>query len=289
MPNPVYYSLRNLSPYQGTVQVVELDGFRALSHDGITWRVRIRRGEGQRAVHGIWHNDGDNLPEALHAQPGFTALDQHPPTPFPLIDSLELWLLDANEGLPLALLQSLAADREPTRPLSANWVAAFRNDEDFYAPSLANAEFNGIQERPPISHAKVLTRCVRAEAGASPRAQWFRKTGDGYGEGLGGLDLKTGELGRLLELSAFPLLLVREQWETEIYQGLIADYHQWQAPSLLTHTDLPAKTREWLESAACQQAERLYAVRKLLPEMINKEKVEAVLVEAVIRRSVSVE
>jgi hypothetical protein len=44
-------------------------------------------------------------------------------------------------------------------------------------------------------------------------------------------------------------------------------------------------TRARLERAACRQAEKLYAVRALLPEVIDTDLVKTAFVEAVIRRA----
>ncbi len=280
-----YYSLRSLSPYQGTVQVIETDGFRALSRDGETWRIRVRPGSGRRAVHGTWHERDSELVEIESTQPGLELLRNRPKTPFPRRDTVELWLLDAESLLPLALLRSLVPEQEPTRVTEAVWLAGFRDDESFYAPSLVAAGSLSPDNKTHIAHAEVLSRCVRAAAGSISRAQWFRREPDGRGSGLDGLNLSAGLKGRLLDISQFPELLVREAWPVASHQQLVRDYHHWQAPYLLTHSDLAKNIRARLEPVACQQAERLYSVRKLLPEVLNKERVDAAMVEAVIRRT----
>jgi hypothetical protein len=285
MSTGTYYSLRSHSPYQGTIQVVELDGFRALSRDGVVWRVRLRTSEGQRAVHSTWQADRDNTVEMSRTQPGFDALRNHPATPFPLIDTLELWLLDAENALPLALLRSLPPDREPPNVMDADWIAGFRDEESFYASSLAASGHHQQSNKSHIAHTEVLTRCVRAEAGMKPKAQWFYRRADGSGIGSAGLNLEPGLHGRPLEATLFPKLLLREKWEVEMQEQLVEDYHHWQSPYFLTHTNLSRDTRLRLEQAACQQAERLYSLRHLLPEIIDKERVEAAMVEAVIRRT----
>ena len=57
------------------------------------------------------------------------------------------------------------------------------------------------------------------------------------------------------------------------------------APKLLTHGNLTRATRDRLERAACRQAEALYRVRHLLPEVVNPDILQVAMVEAVIRRS----
>ena len=39
---PQYYSVRRLSPFRGLLQVIENQGARALSIDGINWQVQVR-------------------------------------------------------------------------------------------------------------------------------------------------------------------------------------------------------------------------------------------------------
>lgn len=285
MSSITYYSLRSLSPYEGTIQVVETDGFRALSRDGETWRLRVRAGSGRRAQHDTWREQDSERVEIEQTLPGLELLRDRPKTPFPRRDTVELWLLDADSLLPMALLRSLVPEQKPTRVTEAIWLAGFRDDESFYAPSLVAAGSQHPDDGVPISHAEVLNRCVRAAAGTLPQAQWFRRAEDGSGAGLDGLNLSAELQGRTLGASLFPELLVREDWPSSVHEKLVRDYHHWQAPYLLTHSDLARNTRERLELAACQQAERFYSVRNLLPEIVNKERVDTAMVEAIIRRT----
>ena len=85
--------------------------------------------------------------------------------------------------------------------------------------------------------------------------------------------------------ACFPELLLRERWESQIEAYLVRDYHDWLAPALLTHTYLKRATRERLERAACRQAEKLYRVRPLLPEVINADLVDVAMIEAMLRRA----
>jgi hypothetical protein len=244
----------------------------------------LRAAQGQRAVHSVWRDGSDKDIPFDSAQPGFEALFSHPPTPFPLADNLELWLLDAEQGMPLALLRSLLPREEPPAVTDVSWIAGFRDEESFYAPSLASTQASK-ESRSYIPHAEVLTRCVRTAAGTNPMTQWFLRQEDGSGVGASGHNLATGLEGRTLNKAKFPRFLLREDWEDDMRTRLVGDYHSWQAPYLLTHTNYSAETRDWLERAACQQAERLYSVRKLLPVILNKDLVDAAMVEAVIRRT----
>jgi hypothetical protein len=140
-------------------------------------------------------------------------------------------------------------------------------------------------EHPFIPHQEILNRCVRKAASARPRAQWFRREATGNGLGAGGHGIESELIGRQIEAAWFPELLVRDEWDSELELGLVRDYHDWLAPALLTHGNIRRTTRERLERAACAQAEKLYRVRHLLPQVINNDLVEVALVEAMLRRT----
>ena len=277
-----YYSVRRLSPYQGTVQVVELPGFRAMSMDGETWRVQMFKQGVRFSTYATWRADGrGDLIATARTEAFVEALHRHPALPFPLADILELWLLDAKERMPLALLASTLEHMAPPRVTYTTWRAALAEDEGFVATSLAPSGA-------PVSHVphhEVLNRCVRKAAGAQPVAQWFLRDAQGCGVGLNDCDGDPALQGRELDQARFPELLVREDWESETEAGLVRDYHDWQAPGLLTHTNLRRATRARLEHAACRQAGKLYRVHRLLPELLDPDLIKVALVEAVLRRA----
>ena len=273
-----YYSMRRLSPYQGTVQVIDIPGFRAMSADGERWRVQFLNPRSRFASHGIWRRDGGGtLIDTPRTHAILEALQAHPPLPFALADTLELWLLDASDGMPLALLASTLPERSPGRVPHARWQAALAGDPSFIAASLSGAGASAI------AHESVLMRCVQKAAGPRPSAQWFRRGSDGAGDGLAAPG--SANPARRIGADRFPELLLRHDWPSEAESALVRDYHDWHAPSLLTHTNLKHTTRDRLERAACKQAARLYRVRHLLPEMLNPELLKVAFVEAVVRRS----
>jgi len=276
-----YYSLRRLSPYQGTVQVVECPGFRAMSADGTRWRVQFLNQRTRFSSYGVWRTDGQgSLIETDRTRPIIVALRERPPLPFPLADCLELWLLDAQKLLPLALLTSTLPERTPAQATLTQWRTALAGDETFRAPSLGDAE--GVSH---IPHGSVLDRCVQHAAGPRPQAQWFRRDDNGAGIGLDRPGFEDSLAGRRFGRDAFPELLLRSGWETDQERDLVRDYHEWHACSLLTHTNISRETRAALEQAACRQAGKLYRVRHLLPEIVDTERLQVAMVEAVIRQS----
>lgn len=285
MSDARYYSMRRFSPYQGTVQVVETAGFRAMSSDGLTWRVQFLKQRTRLSSYALWRADGSgNLIETGRTSEFIEALRNHPPLPFPPTDNLELWLLDVKQHRPLAILASTLSHINPPRAVDTVWHAALEGDDSFVAPSLSAVGSHGVSPS-PISHCEVLSRCVQKAAGPLDRAQWFRREQDGSGTGLHGNRLDAAQVGRKLERDEFPGLLLREEWDDEREKNLVHDYHDWQAPNLLTHRNLTHATRDRLEHAACRQAEKLYKIRHFLPEIVNTDLLNVAFVEAVIRRS----
>lgn len=277
-----YYSLRRLSPYQGTVQAVELPGFRAMSADGVTWTVQMPNEGSRYATHALWRPDGSGtLIEDERTEMPLAALRASPPFPFPLADTLELWLLDAKDALPLAILASTLPRTAPPSVHHPVWQAALKGDNSFVAVRYAAL---GVAPA-DASHRELLERRVAETAGEPPRAQWFQRADDGVGRGLNGLNLPAALEGRELAPAQFPELLLREHWDNRGDAALARDYHDWLAPRLLTHASLARATRDRLERAACRQAEALYRLRHLLPEAVNPELMQVAMVEAVIRRA----
>ena len=283
---PTYYSLRQWAPYQGTVQVVEIPGFRAVSRDGRQWQIQVRN-EGIRFfTYGTWCADGSgNLIAVERTQPLVDAMENLPRLPFPAIDVLELWLLDQKDQMPMALLRSMPDTRRPFVASTLRWQPAITWGTDFVSSSfLDKAEHSEDQH---VSHDLLLERFVSVEAGAFPSAQWFRRQPDGSGIGLEVNNLSPDLAKRVLPAEAFPELLVREHWDDEMFSAMVDDYHAWQAPELLTHASLSKQARDRLEHKASESAQRIYRLRNVLPEIINKDLMQTVFVEAVIRQTVA--
>lgn len=280
-----YYSIRRFSPYQGTAQVVETSDFRAITTDGISWRVQFLNQRSRLSSNAIWRSDDVVEPATDARTKNFTEVMQnHPPFPFLPADNLELWLLDASVLKPLAILASTLDHGAAPRVGDTVWRAALEGDDSFTAPSLSSSP-HGQVSITPIPHSEVLNRCVQKAAGPLDRAQWFRRESDGSGIGLHGCRIDSEQIGRILDCDAFPELLLREEWGNAQEKNLVDDYHDWQAPNLLTHSNIKRDTRRRLELAACRQAERLYKLRLFLPEIVNTDMMNVAFVEAVIRGS----
>ncbi len=270
---PRYYALRRVNPYRGVIQIVEAGEVTAHSFDGLTWHLRADDGYGWVRPTGIWiEGEGlkaghvDNLGDIL------PALETRPALPFPLVDSQELWLLDKESGLPLALL---ACDREGVRhseQAEGEWHPFVESFTGFHSPALAELEQPRHRER--------LARQVNQIARPYSAAQWFQRDPAGEGVGFSGLRIPHEWQGRHLPAAAFPELLVRETGNSRLENSVIADYHAWLAPILLSWPRLSVATRARLEILACEKPRWLARIHRLLPVMADAPRIQAALVAA---------
>jgi hypothetical protein len=82
-----------------------------------------------------------------------------------------------------------------------------------------------------------------------------------------------------------PPLGLRTDWEDPGDQALVNDYLAWQAPRLLMLQDIDDTQRTWLERHACRQAVELAAVFRLIPRILDRDRIEAARVEAALRHA----
>jgi len=277
-----YFSIRRFGPYEGTAQIVECEGFRAISADGITWRVQVQHPEARYVTQAIWRRDGQStLTENKFTAPLIAAMNESPPLPFPMTDSLELWLLDAKNGMPLAIVTSaLPRDRVPMIE-SANWLAFLPGDNDFFSVEFQSLVSGESDTESHMGHGEILRRYINVAAGSMPRAQWFQRDDHNNGKGLAGLRVNPREAGRELVAEQFPELLISEScWQDEAERVLVRDYHHWHAANLLCQANISHETRVKLEHQACSEAYKLYERRHVLPTMLNPEAQKVALVQA---------
>ncbi len=312
MDAPSFFSLRRLSPFRGTIQVVELGDGRAFSLDGAGWTIQLLSQNPIRET--VWGNIGpahserryftyarwtraDRLArvpidpslgdQSRHPALGplLGTLENLPGLPFPPADQLELWLLDKHERLPLALVQSATGTEPPLTRVSPGWRALPAEESDFHSPRLMEQAPGDKAAQDCRRHRVLLEKLIGRTAGQPTRLQWFLRDAAGGGESRGGMRLKSADQRNALQADAFPELLVREAWSQEQDRVLVGDYLGWQAPLLLMLPHLRQETRARLEHAATRRATVLYQHRKLIPAIVDKAVVQPALVEAVLRRS----
>lgn len=307
------YSIRRLSPFQGVLQVVKTRDARALSRDGRSWHIQVRceirrpRWGGNPenvtvyrrfVAFALWSSRGDltRLPidptldrsrlEKMSERLMVVLREVARQLPLSRCDSVELWLLDAKEKLPLALLGSALEGRTLPRFRRLEWIPSPPGDRSFVAHSLRGNETNSSLAQ-AANHRTMVANLVHKTAGRPRRAQWFRRERDGSGVGLEVPAQPAEETlwcGERLPKKAFPELPLRERWANAAERQLVADFHHWQAPFLLTLPELNEPTRARLEQAARSRPMTVSALHRLYPMVLDREAINAALVEARLRR-----
>lgn len=272
------YARRRVNPYRGVVHVLDLGEATAHTSDGLTWHLRAEDGQGLMRPIGVWVEGegvraGTRIPAEL-----IEALRHHPPLPFKLADRMELWLLDKEQGLPLALLASELPSRYRPDRIEPEWHPFTLSYTGFRSEALSRREEGTATS--DSRHRDWLARTVNSAARPYPAAQWFQRRPDGGGEGRAGLRLETAWQQRTLPAQAFPELLVRTSWNNRLEQSVIKEYHTWLAPLLLLLPELSDATREWLEAAACRRPAWLARVHRLIPRVLDRARLNAALVAA---------
>ena len=276
-----YYSVRQLNPYRGVTQVVDMGDTRAYSFDGERWQIRCRNQFGQHWTLGVWSNDESRLAVDTDATRALIeALKCRPALPFGCDDRLELWLLDKKQMRPLALLRSARDSETPPPVTDQEWRAFMLEDNRFTAPSLLESDAKRPEKAWPARHRDVLERLVNNAARPLPAVQWFRRDEAGGGIGLRGGRLEPELNGRALAGGEFPELIVRERWDSDADRLLVQEYHEWNAALLLIHCKLTQRTRARLERSACAQPDKLLHIYRLIPEFVDRDPVEIALVQA---------
>ncbi len=294
------YSHRMLNPFHGTVNLVEIEGADAVTRDGVHWSLYIQGGVDRELddqgnafevelpdiKFGTWSAAAGLRRSPVRSVVDYQWLDalgsqlleavkrRADRLPFPLEDRYELWLLDGQSGLPLALLDSRCeAPAGPSDP-APEWRPGNRAREGFRMP-----------DRSGQHPSEELAQLVHRAAGPKPRAQWFCRDEQGGGEGMEG----AGQSARRLAVSAFPELLLRESWASAKDARLVRAFLDWQAPWLLSLQRLGRDSRRALERVGCLQALRLAGLYRLYPQIEDRHRVRAALVEAELRRAFGVE
>ena len=280
---PSYYALRRVNPYRGVVHYVDIGDASAHTFDGFTWHLRADDGYGWVRPVGVWE-EGVGLKLGQPAGLGdiIAALETRPALPFPIFDTFELWLLDRESGLPLALLATRRGGIEGVEKTGSEWHPFALSYTGFHSPILARRD--ALIRNASDAHRDFLASMVNQAARPHPMTQWFQRGQDGLGQGMAGLRLPYEWRSRQLGAVEFPELLVREDWgrreNSRLEQSVINDYHRWLAPLLLLWPRLSIATRTRLELEACEKPQWLARVHRLLPTMVNPAQIQAGLVAA---------
>jgi hypothetical protein len=251
-----YYSVRQLSPFVGNIQIIEVDYCRALSSDGQQWQIQASCETHQQiwqiaeqayvprryVLYGSWSKSLGfsslpldpmlDVPDLQTIQQGLiNALENRPALPFPPQDDYECWLMDQATGQPLALLASVTDPQMIPHLQLSRWQAMPQQTANNPLPADLSAEALGALERQ-----------INLQG---DHTQWFRRLSDGTGQPLepAGQHSDTRPLPPLLFDAS---LLPAAQRDTS--EALI----RWQSPRLLSLHHLEPALRQQLEQY-CQQ------------------------------------
>lgn len=302
-PHAQCYAVRRVNPFEGVLQIVEIDGARAYSPNGRVWQVQVLA---ERPDHtwrsfshvapveqffnfGLWDADqglqrvpanpvmdigamsdaADALTAALAAS--LEAL------PFPLVDRYECWATDHRDR-PVALLAT-SEDRDRVQSLRvARWQATRLAEHEFVSPALLHHGVAAHGDLGPRQHAEQLERQVRQ---LGQRKAWFEREADGSGRRIQPVaDPAT------LAPATFPALGLATDWQDELAAELAQDYLDWLAPRLLTLQTLDDSSRRRLEHRACARPVELAEHYRLFPRILDTECIAAARVAARLQRSV---
>jgi len=300
-----YYSIRLLNPFQGILQIVRSDTARALSNDGINWRLQIRLDPDQISrglvdnkqafnayrLFGIW-SQRDGLTR-LPLQPGLdseqanlivstiiSSLENLPDRPFPLKDCFELWLLNKNNELPLALLASACSLDNVPNTVELRWLPCLPGDNNFKLNCYELVSSNTAMEQKGKQASDFLSNLVMMRCKNPPHAYWISRQSDGTGIVFG--DETNAPISSTIEFPAelFPYNMITTDIFSPAEQKILNQYLRWVGPYLLSLQNISDTIREQLEIEACRRPTLVHTIHRTIPKIINRKLINAALIEA---------
>ena len=276
------YSQRLTPPFSGLVQIAESDRARAITMDGKSWefhflfdipeRDRTPGRQNQRRFKRVASITSDRV-SSMTAQSShetqavddrileLAAFISTASFPFPSADKHEYWLLDPEDDSPLAMIFSCVDGEQMVDfPDRAEWTAL-----SAAAMRIERTPEEEKNSEPPVNYR--VERMVAERAGSKPRARWFTR--------------------RESEPESFPPLLLKEDWGDARQSELCQRYIQRQSTRLLMLHDLQHEDRRRLESAARQNVFEVERFYPFYPDVADKQLMNAILVEARLRRDPS--
>jgi hypothetical protein len=301
------YAARLLNPFHGTAQIVSTEQARAISVDGISWRIQIRReiyktpwsslaipvNNDRYFVYGTWsHLDGlarvpvhpslyqehveqaveDLLVQLIHACQQL---------PFALADTNELWLMAPDSGQAVALLASQLPQEELPRQNQIRWYPSQNAETAFQSMAFAEQQSKSTTKGQPQD---LLGRVIKLRCKSPLEAYWIERYADGSGQPLQNHAGKSVAQRDMLPAGSFPVCLLDEDWHDPQAAQLVRDYLNWQAPLLLM-LPLPDSKRRELEIQAQKRSLSVHQYHRLYPAVADESLLKKILVEAVMRNA----
>ncbi len=297
------YAQRILNPYRGVMHIIDMESAEAVTTDGLHWDMYIHDDSllsGNETRHDIEIPDIKfgtwSATEGLKRAPvlstndyemiqhlGEMLLDNimkyHLRVPFQFHDTLELWLLDQANQLPLALLESVCEAVDIPHSFSSRWTTGMLCGESFVSTSGVDR----VKSREPAKHADYINRLICSRAGNKASVQWFNRQRDESGIGMHGQGLAAGLEGRCLTMDNFPPLMISEHWGNSVDAEIIQDFLDWQAPWLLFLPGLSTIRRRGFEMVARRHCQHVAEHFRLYPVVVDEAHINAARIEARLR------
>lgn len=274
------HAIRRVNPFLGVLQVVESDEGRAISANGVVWDIQlaslVQDGWGSLgglssawSRFGLWSLEEGLVHRPLSPDLGSSEVEElaHALTrvvrerlselPFALADHLELWLFDADNQLPIALLASAVPGEALPSPPPRLWQATLGS--------------SGVASQRRFPGSGALERMVKLRAGFNLHRHWVQREADGSG--------RLCKDDRSLPAEAFPSYLITEDWPNADERQLVADFIAWTAPSLLTLQRLAPDQRQRLEASLPIQACSIEHHWQLYPSILDDQQLTAARVQ----------
>lgn len=301
------YATRRLNPFHGTVQIVNSGPARAISRDGVNWRIQIRseiyktpwsslaipEQQDHYFVYGGWSQQQGlarvPIHPSLYAEHVQQAVDEllqelgrvSRRLPFTLQDSRELWLMDADGEQAIALLASQLPDEAIPTQRQVHWSAMGDAEMPFTSTSFATKQaMVSFKARPQ----DLLNHLIKQRCKPPLRGLWLERQADGSGIVLHDHAGKPVRRNEAIAAEAFPVCLLDETWPDAEATQMVRDYLNWQAPLLLM-LPLPARRRHELEQQAQRRPLVVHQFHRLYPAVSDEALLKKILVEAVLRKA----
>ena len=295
MPSDIQcYSVRQLSPFVGNIQVVQADYCRALSSDGIQWQIQASCETHQQewnisndeyiprryVLYGSWNKHSGistlpldpmlDVPSLEHIENTLikSLLDSNVELPFDQVDNYECWLTLQPDAQPLALLNSVTHEYMIPHELPKRWQAIPQQQSLSSLPDTLTEN--------DIFH---LENYINQHG---TQHVWFKRISNRSGVGV---RVSVTDPYITLPATDFPELLINESLLPESFRSIAHELISWQSPRLLGLHFLSSCSRSRLEQAAQHYALETSKRLSIYPCSLSDKILNKILVEMKIRGS----
>jgi len=281
------YSVRQFSPFVGSIQIVQTEYCRALSSDGKQWQIQASC----NTNHEEWELSAENyIPRryvlfgSWSMDLGFSGLPLDPMLDVPSLDHIKNTLIKTlqDPGLvlpfePKDIFECWLMDRESSLPLAIVHSAT----HDYMIPHIQHKPWQAtpqqqLQALPDSLPASAIHKLETAMNAQSDHYKWFKRTpsGDGYT-----LDTPSCKV----DAEHFPELLFNTELLPLSLGDIALDYINWLSPRLLGLHFLSSANRQKLEKSAQYYALETSKRLAIYPQALNQQILTKIQVELKIR------